>query len=359
MYPDGRAGVALFTAERFGEGLAGLEDGFLRFLLRGDGDDDDVLGCDAGREDQPVVVGVRHDEGADQAGRDAPRGGVDVFLLPVPPGEGDVLGLREVLPEVVGGAGLDGLLVLHHRLHREGVDGAGEAFRLGFLPGDDRDGEMVAQEVLVEFVDEFRFLDGLLLRGVGGVALLPEELGGAQEEAGAHLPAHHVGPLVDEQRQVAVALDPAREGGADDGLGGRADDVGFGQFPGGDHAGLAGLGVLLGLEAVMGDDRALGGEALDVLGLLLEVGERDEEREVGVLVAGGLEASVELGLDVLPEGVAPGLDDHAAADRGVLRQVGGADDLLVPLRVVLGPGRGDGGFRLGHVAGRRTTNAGE
>ena len=160
-----------------------------------------------------------------------------------------------------------------------------------FSPGIDRDGEVVAEELGVEPVDHAGFLDRLLLGLVGGVAFLPEELGGAQEQARAHLPAHHVGPLVDQQRQVAVALDPAGEGRADDRLGGRADDVGLGQFAGGDHLGFAGLRVLDGLEPVVGDHRALGGEALGVLGFLFEVGERDEQREVGVLVAGGLEAA--------------------------------------------------------------------
>jgi hypothetical protein len=66
---------------------------------------------------------------------------------------------------------------------------------------------------------------------------------------------------------------------------------------------------------------------------------RDEEREVGVLVAGGLEARVELALDLLPHGVAVGLDDHAALDHlGGLGHLGLADHVLVPLRVVLGAG---------------------
>ena len=40
----------------------------------------------------------------------------------------DVAGLREILAEVVRGAGLEGLPVLHHRFDAERVDGAGEAF---------------------------------------------------------------------------------------------------------------------------------------------------------------------------------------------------------------------------------------
>ena len=100
----------------------------------------------------------------------------------------------------------------------------------------------------------------------------------------------------------------------------------------------------IGLQPMVRDDRALLGEALDVLGLLLQEAHRDEQREVRVLVAGGLEHRVEPPLDVLPDGVAPRLDDHAAADVGVLGQVGGLDHLLVPLGVVFFAGRRDGGL---------------
>ena len=106
-------------------------------------------------------------------------------------------------------------------------------------------------------------------RGVGGVALLPQELGGAQEQARAQLPAHDVGPLVEQQRQVAVALHPLGHELADDGLARRPHDDRLVEL----------------LAARDGDDRELGAEPLDVLRLALEVRLRDEQREVGVLRA--------------------------------------------------------------------------
>jgi hypothetical protein len=102
----------------------------------------------------------------------------------------------------------------------------------------------------------------------------------------------------------------------------------------------------------VGHHRALLGEALDVLGLLLKEGLGDEQREVGVAVPRRLEHRVHVALDVLPQGVAPRFDDHAAADRRILGQVGGADDLLIPLGVVLGTsGSNRGGLFFRHVRG--------
>jgi hypothetical protein len=128
-----------------------------------------------------------------------------------------------------------------------------------------------------------------------------------------------------------VAVDPLAEEVADDGLGGRPDDIGLLEL----------------LASGVGHDRKLGSEALDVLGLLLDEAHRYEQREAGVLVAGRLEASVEVALDRLPDGVAVWPDDHAALDDiGRLGELGLGDDVLVPLGVVLGTG-GDAGFRHG------------
>lgn len=68
---DGFAVIGL-VAEGIREGFAGGEDGFAGVFLGGDGEDDDVLGCDARGEHEAVVIGVCHDEGADEACGDAP-----------------------------------------------------------------------------------------------------------------------------------------------------------------------------------------------------------------------------------------------------------------------------------------------
>jgi hypothetical protein len=50
------------------------------------------------------------------------------------------------------------------------------------------------------------------------------------------------------------------------------------------------------LASGVGDDRELGGKTLDVLGLAAQIRLGDQQREVGVLVPGVLDAAVELGL---------------------------------------------------------------
>ena len=63
----------------------------------------------------------------------------------------------------------------------------------------------------VQIQNAQHFLDGFLVRAVGGVAFLPEEFRGAQEHARAQFPADDVRPLIQQQRQIAPALNPSRE----------------------------------------------------------------------------------------------------------------------------------------------------
>ena len=151
------------------------------------------------------------------------------------------------------------------------------------------------------------------------VSFLPEELGRAQEEARPQFPAHDVGPLVQQHRQVAVALQPLREVGVDDGLARGPDDEGLLEL----------------VAAAVGDHRQLGAEALDVLGFLGDERHRDEEREVGVLGARLLDATVDLGLHALPDRPAVRSDDHRSPGRAVLGQLGLGDHVLVPPGKVL------------------------
>ena len=159
-----------------------------------------------------------------------------------------------------------------------------------------------------------------LVRGlVRGVPFLPEELGRAQERPRHLLPADDVGPLVDEDGQVAPRLDPLRVHRADDGFGRRPDDQPLLEL----------------LVAAVRDPRHLRREALDVLRLLHQQAFGNEQREVRVDVPGRLEAAVERLLDQLPDGVAVRPDHHAALDRRVVGQLGAADDVEVPAREVL------------------------
>jgi len=68
-----------------------------------------------------------------------------------------------------------------------------------------------------------------------------------------------------------------------------------------------------------------------MLGLFLQKALRDEQREIRVLVAGRLETAIQAALDAFPQLVAVRLDDHAAAHRRIVGQVGLLHDIGIPL----------------------------
>ena len=84
----------------------------------------------------------------------------------------------------------------------------------------------------------------------------------------------------------------------------------------------------------MGHDGAFHGEAFDVLRFLGQETQRNQQWEIGVDVAGLFESAVEIALDGFPDGVAFGADDHASFDRSVIRELGGFDDVEVPLGII-------------------------
>ena len=195
-----------------------------------------------------------HDQAADQARADAPTGLPDVIELAFLALELHVEGFAEILAQVVTGAGLQRHAVLHHRFHGERFQGAREFLGLGFYAFDHGHRHHVFGDLGIDIENAQHLLHRFFVRRVRGVAFLPEKLRGAEKHARAQFPADHVGPLVIEQRQVAIALNPFREKMADDGFGRRADDVGLFQF----------------LAAGDGDDGELGRKSFDVLGFLFQ-----------------------------------------------------------------------------------------
>ena len=294
-------------------------------LVRRHGDDHRLDGSHPGGQDQAVVVSVGHDDAADHPGGHAPAGLVGIVELVVLSGVGDVEGFGEAVAEVVAGARLEGLVVVHHALHGVGFLRAVELLLLRLPAPEHGHGQEVLHKVRVDVQHPHGLFPGLLLGGVHGVALLPEELPVAEEGAGGLLPAEDAAPLVIELGQVPPGVDDVGVMLAEEGLGGGAD----------------GQAVLQLLAAAHGDPGALGGEALHMVLLLLEQGLGNQHGEVYVFVPGLLKAPVQLALYVLPNGVAVGAVNEHALDGAVVDELRFLADVGVPLGEILVPG-GDG-----------------
>ena len=278
---------------------------------------------------------MRHDEGSHQACADTPGSCPDVLQAAVFVGILNVETLCEVLPQEVGRACLQGFSILHHGLDGEGVQCTCKALIGALVPYDYRECHCFAGEFGIH--SNHLLCLGLSFFGgcMGGMAFLPEEFRGAEEQAGAHFPADDVAPLVAQDGKVPPGVDPVLVGVPDDGFGCGTDDE-FLLEPGRRvHDDAFSVGGVH--QAVVGHHGAFLGESGDMLGLAAEEGLRNEEREVGVLVTGLLEHSVQDVLHFLPYGVSVGFDDHAAAHGGLLGEIRLDDQVVVPLGIVILP----------------------
>ena len=320
--------VHVHTHARFAQlrrdALHRFHDGGALVCFAEDGHDHHLDRRQTWRQAQALVVPVRHHHRADHARTDAPRGRPNKLEFVVFVRVADVEGFGEVLPQVMAGARLERLAVAHHGLDAEAGKRPFEALLVALAPGDNGDGRLVDREIRIHVQHAHRLGERVFVRGVGGVAFLPQKLHRAQKQARAQLPAHHVRPLVEQQRQIAVGLNPLLERPADDRFRSGAHDQRLFQF----------------LAPADGHDGQFRRKALHVLGFLLDEAFGNEEREIGVFVAGGLKTSVERVFDRFPQFVTVGLDDHAAAHRRIVRQVGFLHHVRIPTRKVFGL-RGD------------------
>ena len=268
--------------------------------LEGDGQDHHVNRGQPWWQHQPIVIGMRHDEATDETGRDAPGRRPAMHAFPLIAEVDDVLCPGEVLAQEVGSSGLQCFSVLHHRLDAKRVVGTGESLGLGLAPTEHGHRHPVFAEVGIHIEHPRSMFNRLVGRCVRGMPFLPEKLGGTEKEPGPHLPTNDVRPLVDQQRQIPIRLDPAGECFPDDRLGSRPNHEWFIQFSRRDQSAIG-----AGLKPVVGDDGAFLGKPLDMLGFLLEETLGYEKGEVGVLVTGRLEHPIEHLLELLPEGATP------------------------------------------------------
>jgi len=233
----------------------------------------------------------------------------------VPSLERDVERFGKILTEVMRRARLQRAAVAHQRLNRIGSQRARELLALALLPLHDGHAKDVLGHAGIDVQNHERLGLGFIVGFVGRVAFLPEELGRPQEGARDLLPPHDIGPLVDQDGQIAPRLDPLRIHGADDRFRRRTHDERFFEL----------------FAAGTGHVRHLRREPLDVLRLFVQKALRNEQRKVGVDVPRALEFAIEGLLDLLPDRVTIGADDHAPFDRRIIRKLRTPHDVEIPL----------------------------
>ena len=119
---------------------------------------------------------------------------------------------------------LQGFAILHHGFDRIGIERTGKTFAVGLHALDHRHSHVVFCKVGINALHLLGFDFSLFAGCMSRMTLLPQELSRTQEETCTHLPTHDVGPLVAQDGQVTVRLDPILIGVPNDSFGGRTDN---------------------------------------------------------------------------------------------------------------------------------------
>ncbi len=134
VYSQTRGRAPLPGAERLLDPVGGLEHACLVLVRTIDRYDHNFDRSEQRRRDESAVVAMSHHETANHPRRDSPAGVPREVQLACFGLERKVESTREILAEVVRGASLQRLVVLHHRLARIRPQRAGELLRLALSP---------------------------------------------------------------------------------------------------------------------------------------------------------------------------------------------------------------------------------
>ncbi|MNC54711.1 hypothetical protein D3C75_1042060 [compost metagenome] len=115
---------------------------------------------------------------------------------------------RKFGAQIMRGSRLNGTSILHHRFDGIRIHRTRKTFRRRLLTGNNRYRQIAFYKITVDLQHLHRFFTRFRFILMGGVAFLPEKLARADERQCPFLPADYVGPLIDQDRQITVRLNP-------------------------------------------------------------------------------------------------------------------------------------------------------
>ena len=130
----------------------------------------------------------------------------------------------------MGGARLKRFPIAHHRFDGIGVMRSREFLCLCFQSLNDRQCNIVFRESPVDAKNTQGFLFSILIGRVSGMPFLPQEFRGSQKQPCAHFPSNDIAPLIQEQWQIPIRLDPIPVRIPNNGLRRGPDDERFVEF---------------------------------------------------------------------------------------------------------------------------------
>ena len=217
-------------------------------------------------------------------------------------GKGNIKAAGKTVTEVMRSTALQSHAVMHHRLNGIGLYSTGKAFLFGLAASYNGN----SQCFFIEIGINLQHTEGFLLRFffcfMDGVAFLPEKFRGSQEGTGRFLPAHHRTPLIIELRQVTIGIHDFGVMLTEQGFGGRTHTQTLGKL----------------FTAAHRNPCTFRGKTFYMILFLLEQTFGNKHRHIDIFMAGTLKTSVHILLDIFPDSIAVGTNDHTALHAGII-----------------------------------------
>ena len=165
------------------------------------------------------------------------------------------------------------------------------------------------------------------------MSLLPQEFCSTQEEAGTHFPTHHVRPLITQNRQIAIRINPVLISIPDDGFRSRANNQFFFQFSFRVYDYPTTVRSIF--QTMVCYYCTLLCKTFHMFRFTAEERLRNQQRKIGIHVSRFLKHIVQLTLHFLPDSVSVRFDHHTATHSRLFCQIGLHHQLIIPLRIIL------------------------
>ena len=164
------------------------------------------------------------------------------------------------------------------------------------------------------------------------VTFLPQEFGSTQEQTCTHFPAHYVCPLVAQDRQVTVWVDPVFISTPDNSFWSWTNNQFFFQF--GSRVYNHTRTIFCILQTIVSYYRTFLSEAFYVFSFTAQIRFRNQQREIRIHMSCSLEHIVKDTLHFFPDGISVRLDYHTATHRRLFSQIGLYHQIIIPLWIV-------------------------
>ena len=167
---------------------------------------------------------MSHNQCPHQTGRNAPWSSPNILQLVFFINKLNIECFCKVLSQEVGGTTLQRFSILHHGFNCICIKCAGKTFVGWFYSLYDRNGHIFFCKFTIYIQHSDCFFFCFLTSSMSSMAFLPQKFSSTQEKACAHFPTENVSPLVAENRQVTVWLNPVLISIPDDCFWCRADN---------------------------------------------------------------------------------------------------------------------------------------